>query len=178
MVRVFTLAKQHFWFSLFIQNYHFHRMENVSFPADCSGWHQEAQITAKASSQHCNHSTESLVAVAARNQHSYTRLLDNKGKRTDQPLSALPSLLTILLLDATMQMKHLQQLTHNMPATPAAEPLDGIKRVVWDLTIFRKTLLSIHVTPGGIEASSSWWEADVNAMPQTCWSSNQCLYLL
>lgn len=174
LVRIFTVTK-HFCFSLFIQNCHFHQMENFSFPASCSGWHQEAQIPAKASSQHCNHSNWTLGGCCCqKHQHSYTTVLDNKCKRTDQPLLALPSCLTILLLDATMQMKHhlLRRLTQNLPATPAAEPLDGIKRVVWDLRISRKTLLSINVAPGSTKASNSWWEADMNATQQTCWPSN------
>lgn len=172
MVRIFTVTKD-FCFSLFIQNCHFHQMENFSFPASCSGWHQEVQIPAKASSQHCNHSNWTLGGCCCqKHQHSYTTVLDNKCKRTDQPLLALPSCLT--LLDATMQMKHhlLRRLTHNLPATPAAEALDGIKRVVWDLRISRKTLLSINVAPGSTKASNSWWEADMNATQQTCWPSN------
>lgn len=68
--------------------------------------------------------------------------------------------------------------SHNVPATPAAEPLDGIKRVLWDLRIYTKTLPSINVTPGSIKASNSWWEADMNAQPQSCWPSNWCLYTL
>lgn len=59
LVRIFTVTK-HFCFSLFIQNCHFHQMENFSFPANCSGWHQEAEITAK----------EHSVAVAARSTNT------------------------------------------------------------------------------------------------------------